>query len=161
MYTLITLPILPTALRSSLPHSFIRKHIFKIIINNNNNNNNICCCQFTFSLYILLSAPLLVTPSHNPSPIPSPLFWAGVCLHPTLTMTLQVSARLVTCSPSETTQGSPASRAYPNYGNSFLDSSPFQFFKTHMKVKLLSMSREAQPMCLLYLVVQTLRAWRV
>jgi hypothetical protein len=77
---------------------------------------------FTYSLYIPLTALLLVTLSHNPSPIPHPFFseQVGVPMGTPPTLALQDSSRLGASSPTEARQDSPASRIHPTYRQQLL-----------------------------------------
>jgi hypothetical protein len=62
---------------------------------------------FAYSLYISLTAPRPVIPSHNPSPIlPSPSLWA-------------VSVRFNATSPSEADKTVQLEEQTPHIGNSF------------------------------------------
>jgi hypothetical protein len=75
------------------------------------------------SLYIPLTAFLLVTPSHNPSPSPFP-FSSGLVgplqYPPQSNLALYVSDRLGASSPTEIRQSSPARKTYPRYRQQLL-----------------------------------------
>lgn len=100
-----------------------------------------CCCYysgllfyFTYSLYIPLTVPLLVNPSHSTSPIPrsspSPLNgWESP--EYLFTLAFQVSAtRLGASFPAETRHGSPA-KTFLTCRQHLL-----QLFRTSMMIKL-------------------------
>jgi hypothetical protein len=72
---------------------------------------------FTCSHYIQITAPLHVTPFHNPSGIPLPFSskQEGVSLGIPPTLSLQVFAILGAYSPIDIKQESLASRTYSKY----------------------------------------------
>ena len=108
-------------------------------------------------------------PSHTllqsfPQPSPSPLIKWGLPEYPP-TLTYQVSEGLGASSPIEARQGSPAIRTYPMYRQRLLGHPPLQLFAIHedQAVHLLHMCGETQiqSVCVLRLMVQSLRALRV